>query len=63
MAAKTDAVSPTEMSPKLVKDLAARMRGSLLPGEVELGKAELEEAARFLLATANKRGKDAGLTV
>ena len=63
MAAKTDAVSPTEMSPKLVKDLAVRMRGSLLPGEVELGKAELEEAARFLLATANKRGKDAGLTV
>ena len=63
MAARDDAVTPAELPPKLVKDLAGRMRASLLPGEAYLDKAQLEEAARFVLSAAMARGKGAGLAV
>ena len=63
MAARDDANAAANLPPKLVKDLAARMRGSLLPGEAELGKAQLEEAAGFLLGAAMQRGREAGLKV
>lgn len=48
---------------KLVKDVIARMRASLLPGETELDQARLEDAARFVLETARKGGRDAGLAI
>ena len=63
MAARDDAGNSAELPPKLVKDLANRMRASLLPGEADFDKAQLDEAARFVLATAMSRGKEAGLAV
>jgi glutamate dehydrogenase len=64
MAARDDAETSAELPTGLVKDLAARMRGSLLPGEAELDRGQLEEAARFVLRTALRRsGKDFGLAV
>ena len=63
MAARDDAATPAELPPKLVKDLTARMRDSLLPGEADLDRAQLEEAARFLLSAAMPRGKEARLAV
>ncbi len=63
MAARDDAGTSAELPSKLVKDLAGRMRASLLPGEADLDKAQLEEAARFVLAAAMKRGREAGLAV
>ena len=64
MAAKDDAEIPAKLPPRLVKDLAERMRASLLPGEAHLQKEQLIEAARFVLRTSlNRRGKDAALAV
>ncbi len=63
MAARDDAGTPANLPPKLVKDLAARMRSSQLPGETELDRAQLEEAAEFALAAALTRGPNAGLAV
>jgi hypothetical protein len=42
MAARDDAETSAELPTGLVKDLAARMRGSLLPGEAELDRGQLE---------------------
>jgi len=64
MAARDDADTSAPLPAGLVKDLAARMRDSLLPGETELGKEQLTEAAEFVLRTALRRaGKEAGLAV
>jgi glutamate dehydrogenase len=64
MAAREDADTSAQLPAGLVKDLAARMRGSLLPGEAALDKDQLAEAARFVLGAALRRtGKDAGLAV
>ena len=63
MAARDDAETSVELPPKLVKDLAARMRASLLPGEADLDKSQLDDAARFVLAVAMERGKEGGLAI
>ncbi len=67
MAARKDPdTTETTTSPasaRLVKDLAARMRSSLLPGETEFDSGRLEEAARFVLDAARRRGKGTGLAV
>ncbi|HEU4820925.1 MAG TPA: NAD-glutamate dehydrogenase domain-containing protein, partial [Qipengyuania sp.] len=64
MAARDDAGTSAELPTGLVKDLATRMRGSLLPGEAELDKEQLTEAARFVLQSAlHRSGSEAGLAV
>ena len=63
MAARDDADTSAELPPKLVKDLAARMRASMLPGESDSDKRQLEKAAHFVLSAAMVRGKDAGLAI
>ncbi|UIP07205.1 NAD-glutamate dehydrogenase [Erythrobacter sp. SDW2] len=51
----TDEISATEADPKLVKQLAAKLKDSLLPGDDPLTREEIDEAARFILATAAQR--------
>ena len=63
MAARDDADTSAELPPQLVKDLAGRMRASLLPGEAELDAAQLDDAARLVLGAAMVRGREAGLAV
>ena len=61
--AETGAGSRADLPPRLVKALVARMRDSLLPGEAELAKAELEDAARFVLGAAGRQGREGGLAI
>ena len=51
----TDDISATEADPTLVKQLAAKLKDSLLPGDDPLTREEIDEAARFILATAAQR--------
>ena len=64
MAARDNAETSAPLPAGLVKDLAARMRSSLLPGETALDKDQLTDAARFVLKAALRRpGKDIGLAI
>ena len=61
--AESGGETPANLPPKLVKDLAARMRGSLLPGETPLDEEQLEDAAKFVLGAARQRGREVGLAI
>lgn len=63
MAATKDAATTAEVPAKLTQALAKRMQASRLPGEAELDRKQLEEAARFVLSAGLSREKDAGLAL
>jgi glutamate dehydrogenase len=54
MSTETNTAS-TKADPKLLKALTSRLRDSLLPGDDPFARGAIEDAARFLLATADCR--------
>ena len=57
----TDEATADAADPKLVSQLAARLKESILPGDEPFARGEIDEAARFILAAAaqRKRGEPA----
>jgi glutamate dehydrogenase len=50
-----DVPAAAEADPKLVKQLIGKLEDVILPGDDPFAKTELEEAARYILATAARR--------
>ena len=57
------AAAPNSMGRTLIKALRLQLEDSLLPGDAPVGKAELDEAATWLLATAATRAPGQSLVL